>query len=83
MLQRTRKYFSLIGALPVLFSFSVFISPGVAQAQEVGGDLSGGAGIFRPKNPEAKRSSKPTRPATKPLATSVQTRVQTGGARSG
>jgi tetratricopeptide (TPR) repeat protein len=36
---------------------------GIARAQETSGDLSGGAGIFRPKNPEAKRSaSRPTRP---------------------
>lgn len=34
----------------------------VARAQETGGDLVGGAGIFRPKNPEAKRSGNP-RPA--------------------
>jgi tetratricopeptide (TPR) repeat protein len=41
----------------------------VARAQETGGDLGGGAGIFRPKNPEAKRNNpskpvanKPTRP---------------------
>jgi len=33
-----------------------------AQAQETGGELGGGAGIFRPKNPEAKRSSGPARP---------------------
>jgi tetratricopeptide (TPR) repeat protein len=66
MLQRARKYFNLIGALPVLFSFSVFVSSGGVQAQDVGGDLSGGAGIFRPKNPEAKRKLNPTRPATRP-----------------
>jgi len=66
MFQRTRKYFSLIGSLPVLLSFSIFICFGVTQAQEVGGDLSGGAGIFRPKNPEAKRSSKPSRPVARP-----------------
>ena len=39
---------------------SGFIS--IAQGQETGGDLVGGAGIFRPKNPEAKRSGNPTRP---------------------
>jgi len=35
----------------------------VAFAQETGGELGGGAGIFRPKNPEAKRSSGPPKPA--------------------
>ena len=39
------------------------------RAQETGGDLVGGAGIFRPKNPEAKRSgnaNRPTRPRLTP-----------------
>jgi hypothetical protein len=30
-----------------------------AFAQETGGELGGGAGIFRPKNPTAKRSGGP------------------------
>ena len=34
----------------------------VVTAQETGGDLVGGAGIFRPKNPEAKHSAKTTKP---------------------
>src|SRR5438045_9176530 len=33
-----------------------------ARAQQTGGDLVGGAGIFRPKNPEAKRSGNANRP---------------------
>jgi len=33
-----------------------------AFAQETGGELGGGAGIFRPKNPEAKRSGGPPKP---------------------
>jgi tetratricopeptide (TPR) repeat protein len=40
----------------------VFAVAGVAHAQETGGDLIGGSGIFRPKNPEAKRSRTPNRP---------------------
>src|SRR5687767_15281388 len=35
---------------------------GAVLAQETGGELGGGAGIFRPKNPEAKRSGNPARP---------------------
>jgi tetratricopeptide (TPR) repeat protein len=66
MFQKTKKEFSLIGSFAILLSFSIFICFGVAQAQEVGGDLSGGAGIFRPKNPEAKRSGKPSRPVARP-----------------
>lgn len=34
----------------------------VAFAQETGGELGGGAGIFRPKNPTAKRSGAPPKP---------------------
>jgi len=46
----------------------LLIGGGVALAQETGGDLVGGAGIFRPKNPDAKRSrnSRPTRPRMTP-----------------
>jgi tetratricopeptide (TPR) repeat protein len=62
MFHRTRKQLSVIGSFPILLSFFVLISTGVVCAQETGGDLSGGAGIFRPKNPEAKRSGNPSRP---------------------
>jgi len=65
MFHRARR-FSLIGTFPILLSFSILICGGVARAQETGGDLSGGAGIFRPKNPEAKRSVKPARPVARP-----------------
>ena len=47
--------------LLVLLLTSILICAGLAQAQETGGELGGGAGIFRPKNPEAKRSSNPSR----------------------
>lgn len=40
----------------------LLIGPGALMAQETGGELGGGAGIFRPKNPEAKRSGNPARP---------------------
>ena len=40
----------------------VFVCGTIAVAQETGGDLMGGAGIFRPKNPEAKHSARTTRP---------------------
>ena len=40
----------------------LILTAGVSQAQETGGDLGGGSGIFRPKNPEAKRSRNPNRP---------------------
>jgi tetratricopeptide (TPR) repeat protein len=69
MFQRYGKPLSL--TVPILLSFSVLICSGVARAQEVGGDLSGGAGIFRPKNPEAKRIVNPSKPAAKPVARPV------------
>ncbi|HMJ24467.1 MAG TPA: tetratricopeptide repeat protein [Pyrinomonadaceae bacterium] len=67
MFHRPRKRFGLIGSFPILLSFSILICAGMVRAQETSGDLSGGAGIFRPRNPEAKRSSnrptvRPTRP---------------------
>jgi tetratricopeptide (TPR) repeat protein len=66
MFQKTKKEFSLIGSFAILFSFSILSCSRVASAQEVGGDLSGGAGIFRPKNPEAKRTGNPSRPVARP-----------------
>lgn len=67
MLQRYGKLLRLIGSVPVLFVL-VLICAGVSHAQDVGGDITGGAGIFRPKNPEAKRSGNPSKPVTKPVA---------------
>src|SRR6266404_6458690 len=66
MFYRTRKQLSLIGSFPILLSFSFLVCAGVARAQETGGDLSGGAGIFRPKNPEAKRTGNSSRPVARP-----------------
>ena len=42
-----------------LFTVSAF-------GQDVGADVGGGAGIFRPKNPETKRTNKPGTSSTKP-----------------
>jgi len=67
MFQRPPSQFRLIGVFPILLSFAILLCAGVVSAQETGGDLSGGAGIFRPKNPEAKRST-PTRPTARPVA---------------
>jgi tetratricopeptide (TPR) repeat protein len=66
MFHRTRKRSGLIGSFAILLSFSILFCSGLVRAQETGGDLSGGAGIFRPKNPEAKRSGKPSRPVARP-----------------
>jgi tetratricopeptide (TPR) repeat protein len=53
-------------AKSVLILISLLMCAGVARAQETGGDLVGGAGIFRPKNPESKRSTTPTKPVARP-----------------
>src|SRR5712691_11144300 len=67
-------YRKAIGYLHIVVLFVaigfVFIFAGAARAQRSGGELGGGAGIFRPKNPEAKRSatnpSKPGARSTRP-----------------
>src|SRR5256885_16701209 len=56
-------------ARPALLCICLLFAGALAHAQETGGDLVGGAGIFRPKNPEAKRSgnaNRPTRPRLTP-----------------
>ena len=50
----------------VLILISIMVCAGVGRAQETSGDLSGGAGIFRPRNPESKRRTNPTRPVARP-----------------
>jgi tetratricopeptide (TPR) repeat protein len=60
----------------VLIACSVLFLP-ATNAQETGGELGGGAGIFRPKNPEAKRSGTPSRPVTPRLsAAEIEARIQ-------
>lgn len=52
----------------------VLLSAPGALGQAVGADVGGGAGIFRPKNPETrKRTPKPATPVTKPGTTSRAT----------
>jgi tetratricopeptide (TPR) repeat protein len=55
--------------LPVLAGCVMFMLAAALSAQEVGGDLGGSTGIFRPKNPETKRRTpRNLRPVTKPVA---------------
>ena len=61
-----RRQFSSCNSIAVLILLSLLMCAGVARAQETGGDLLGGAGIFRPRNPESKRSTIPTRPVARP-----------------
>jgi tetratricopeptide (TPR) repeat protein len=58
MFEKRNTQFPRLG----LIFLSLIVCGSVARAQETGGDLVGGAGIFRPKNPDAKRSSGPRRP---------------------
>ena len=50
----------------VALSVCLSLAPVGAMGQDVGVEVGGGAGIFRPKNPEAKKrtTGKPTTPAT-------------------
>src|SRR5438067_1856074 len=62
-------------ALLFLITITVLIllSAAAAGAQETGGDLGGGAGIFRPRNPESKRSANPSRPRpARPSAAEIE-----------
>jgi superkiller protein 3 len=55
-------------AVLILLALGVlFLGLTVTRGQDVGAEVGGGAGIFRPKNPEAKkRTAKPNTPITKP-----------------
>lgn len=66
---------SILIAAAIALGVTVFAVPG-AFCQAVGGDVGGGAGIFRPKNPETKRASKPATPVTKP-GTTTRTATRT------
>jgi len=66
MFRQASKQFFFITSLAVLTSVLILVFGDNARAQETGGELSGGAGIFRAKNPEAKRSTNPSRPAARP-----------------
>jgi len=69
--------------LSTVLVFGLFLCAVGALAQDVGADVGGGAGIFRPKNPETKRKtprtpSTGTKPANrpKPTAAGVADRVE-------
>jgi tetratricopeptide (TPR) repeat protein len=55
---------SILCSFALVFSFCLLTEN--VRAQDVGGDVGGGAGIFRPKNPEAKRKPKTGTNTTKP-----------------
>ncbi|MEP6706449.1 MAG: tetratricopeptide repeat protein [Pyrinomonadaceae bacterium] len=59
---RVRRQYSCFLFLLVCFGLSV----ASVIAQETGGDLGGGAGIFRPNNPETKRRTTGIKPIVKP-----------------
>lgn len=59
---RVRPQYSCFLCLWACFGL---LAPSVI-AQETGGDLGGGAGIFRPKNPETKRRTTGAKPIVKP-----------------
>ncbi len=65
MFGRTRGKFESSSTI-VLMLLSILIGTSVAIAQETGGEAGVGAGIFRPKNPESRRSTNPSRPVVRP-----------------
>lgn len=66
---------TLLKAMPLIACLAV--TAGLVQAQETGGELGGGAGIFRPKNPVAKRSGTPARPPRPSMsAAEIEARYQ-------
>lgn len=65
MFGRTREKFESSSTI-VLMLLSILIGTSVAIAQETGGEAGVGAGIFRPKNPESKHSTNPSRPVVRP-----------------
>jgi tetratricopeptide (TPR) repeat protein len=65
--------------LSLLILCGALFSSVMVSAQEAGGDLGGGAGIFRPKNPETKRRTTGIKPPTNTGRTSG--RNNTGGGR--
>jgi superkiller protein 3 len=77
-----KRYVTLrsIFRLAALVVCAALFLTNTARAQEAGGDLGGGAGIFRPKNPETNRR----RPiGIKPPTNRPPTRPPGGGVRGG
>ncbi|HKZ02356.1 MAG TPA: tetratricopeptide repeat protein [Pyrinomonadaceae bacterium] len=65
--------------LCITLSLAVPLMHNVA-AQDVGAEIGGGAGIFRPKNPETKRQpAKSLAPVTKPSRGRTPSRTSSGG----
>lgn len=62
MIQEYRPSLNLIKLRGLLCCGLILLTVAMVHAQDSGGALVGGAGIFRPKNPEAKRPTNPNRP---------------------
>ena len=62
MFRLVSKSLGSVSYLSILFTVFALALPAALRAQEASGDLVGGAGIFRPKNPESKRRANPSRP---------------------
>src|SRR5947209_6583995 len=73
MSEQVRRCLSSAGLL-IAVSLLVSILPALVRAQEVGGDLTGGASIFRPKNPESRRSASPRPPRPRMTAAEIEER---------
>jgi Flp pilus assembly protein TadD len=71
---------SIFKAAALVACAALFMSAERARAQEAGGALGGGAGIFRPKNPETNRRRPP---GIKPPTNRPPAARPTGGGRGG
>ena len=62
------RTYAILRAVLISTVFCVSLSVGASfvLGQDVGADVGGGAGIFRPKNPETKKKPKGSTPVTKP-----------------
>jgi tetratricopeptide (TPR) repeat protein len=78
------KPLSIFRSALVFLAFFIMVScPVFALGQDIGVDVGGAAGIFRPKNPEAKRRANKTTPAVKrgtrptaPTGPAVEDRIE-------
>jgi tetratricopeptide (TPR) repeat protein len=71
---------SIFKSSALVMCAALLMTAGTARAQEAGGDLGGGAGIFRPKNPETGRRRTP---GIKPPTNRLPTARNPGAGRSG
>src|SRR2546423_6424772 len=76
MFRLVSKSLGSVSYFSILFAVFALAFPVALRAQEASGDLVGGAGIFRPKNPESKRSANPRPPRPRMTAAEIEERYE-------